>query len=422
LFSTNTINGSATFTNIGGNTLTLNQVSFQASLVNDGTLLDDEYYATITGQLTTGANSTIQITASSTSSGGLLVSNAFTNNGAINLTDDDTSTSADYYAYLTISSGIMTNGVSGKITTAFGASVNVNVYAEVQGNVDNEGVISIDATALFESSGNTLSNVGTINVSAGLTITDSFPQTGGILDFLEGEIFGSFSLGGGSIEGSGEISGTLSVPADDAGVIAVNSGMITAGAVSIGTGGSLNVGNNELMIKYGTGADPMATIYGYLKSGYNNGGWNGSGIFSTAAQTPTNGLEYGLGYSDGKDGVVSGLTSGEIEVKYTLVGDANLDGAVNGSDFSILAAHFGEGATNWDEGNFLYGTSVNGSDFSALAANFGQGDSGVAVASVETANDPLNVEVNTEVNVGQDIGMTSRTVLGAARESRAVKG
>ena len=67
-------------------------------------------------------------------------------------------------------------------------------------------------------------------------------------------------------------------------------------------------------------------------------------------------------------------------MKYTLLGDANLDGTVNGSDFSILAANFGLGVTNWDQGNFLYGSSVNGSDFSALAANFGQGDSGAAVA------------------------------------------
>ncbi len=74
------------------------------------------------------------------------------------------------------------------------------------------------------------------------------------------------------------------------------------------------------------------------------------------------------------------VSSGQIEIKYTLLGDANLDGTVNGTDFSILAANFGLGATNWDQGNFLYGSSVNGSDFSALAANFGQGDSGADVA------------------------------------------
>src|SRR6202044_3745952 len=114
--------------------------------------------------------------------------------------------------------------------------------------------------------------------------------------------------------------------------------------------------------------------------GYNNGDWNGTGIISTSALTPTNGFAYALGFSDGKDGVVSGLSSGQIEGKYTLLGDANLDGTVNGSDFSILAGNFGLGYTNWDQGNFLFGSSVNGSDFSALAANFGQGDSGADVA------------------------------------------
>jgi hypothetical protein len=43
---------------------------------------------------------------------------------------------------------------------------------------------------------------------------------------------------------------------------------------------------------------------------------------------------------------------------------------------AVLAANFGLGHTNWDQGNFLFTASVNGSDFSALAANFGQGDSG----------------------------------------------
>jgi hypothetical protein len=101
-------------------------------------------------------------------------------------------------------------------------------------------------------------------------------------------------------------------------------------------------------------------------------------------------LKYGIGFSDGQDElaghpIVTGLSSGEIELKYTLLGDANLDGTVNGSDFSILAANFGQGFTNWDQGDFVYTTAVNGSDFSALAANFGQGDSG-ADAGITSAD------------------------------------
>jgi autotransporter-associated beta strand protein len=154
-------------------------------------------------------------------------------------------------------------------------------------------------------------------------------------------------------------------------------GLAQMTSLSISGNGMLDVNNNEVILSY-TGASPVTTIEGYLASGFNGGSWNGPGIMSTAAQSLTNGLHYGLGYADGADGVVAGLSSGQIEIKYTLLGDANLDGTVNGSDFSILAANFGTGATNWDQGNFLYGTSVNGSDFSALAANFGQGDSGAA--------------------------------------------
>jgi hypothetical protein len=150
--------------------------------------------------------------------------------------------------------------------------------------------------------------------------------------------------------------------------------------------GVMDINNNHLIIDY-TSSDPIAAIRAYLLSGFNNGAWNGTGIISSAAatQNATGGAKYGVGWADGADHVVVGLSSGQIELKYTLLGDANLDGTVNGSDFSILAANFGLGTTNWDQGNFLYGTSVNGSDFSALAANFGQGDSGAAVTPADVA-------------------------------------
>jgi autotransporter-associated beta strand protein len=162
---------------------------------------------------------------------------------------------------------------------------------------------------------------------------------------------------------------------------------INVSSLTIAANGVLDITNNHLIVDYSS-IDPMSTILGYLKSGFNNGGWNGAtGIISSTAQTKTNGLAYSIGWADGADktGAVKNLTSGEIELKYTLVGDANLDGTVNGSDFSILAANFGLGVTNWDQGNFLYSSSVNGSDFSALAANFGQGDSGAAVTPADIA-------------------------------------
>jgi hypothetical protein len=58
---------------------------------------------------------------------------------------------------------------------------------------------------------------------------------------------------------------------------------------------------------------------------------------------------------------------------YTLLGDANLDGKVNGTDFNILAANFNTGGDSWDQGDFTYDGKVNGSDFNLLAQNFNQG-------------------------------------------------
>jgi hypothetical protein len=61
-------------------------------------------------------------------------------------------------------------------------------------------------------------------------------------------------------------------------------------------------------------------------------------------------LRYGIGWAHRVEGssAVAGLFSGDIELKYTLLADANLDGAVNGSDFSLLAANFGQGDSGAD--------------------------------------------------------------------------
>jgi autotransporter-associated beta strand protein len=157
---------------------------------------------------------------------------------------------------------------------------------------------------------------------------------------------------------------------------------VNISSLTITLGSVLDIANNHILIDY-TASDPISTIQQYLLNGFNGGHWNGTsgnGVGAIISSAAALNSHYGIGWADGKDGVVSGLSSGQIEIKYTLLGDANLDGIVNGSDFSILAANFGQGATNWDQGNFLFGSSVNGSDFSALAANFGQGDSGAAVA------------------------------------------
>ena len=181
---------------------------------------------------------------------------------------------------------------------------------------------------------------------------------------------GSLSISAGTLKlASGVSAGAGPAPASS----------INIASLSITGSGQLDINNNHVIISYGS-SDPIATVAAYIKSGYNQGHWDGPGIISSAAATLNNGHAYGVGWADGANKIVSGLSSGQIELKYTLIGDANLDGTVNGSDFSILAANFGQGYTNWDQGNFEFTPAVNGTDFSALAANFGQGDSGADAA------------------------------------------
>jgi hypothetical protein len=160
--------------------------------------------------------------------------------------------------------------------------------------------------------------------------------------------------------------------------LTINGGILQLGAftgtsivtsLSFTGAGTLDITNNLLFIDFGSAADPISLIAGYLKSGYSAGAWTGTGIdSSSAAANPS----YALGYSEGIDGVVAGLTPGEIEIVYTLNGDANLDGTVNSEDFSIFSENLGQSGRGWDQGDFNYDGVVNSEDFSLFSQNLGQ--------------------------------------------------
>jgi hypothetical protein len=137
-----------------------------------------------------------------------------------------------------------------------------------------------------------------------------------------------------------------------------------------------------MVISYtGSPTTPDATIRGLLISGRNGGTWNGTtGIISSGSSGTGVAAGYSVGYADGADHVVTGLSSGQIEVKYTLLGDANLDGLVTGDDFTILVGNLGKSISGWDKGDFLYTGLVTGDDFTALVGNLGKSATGADVA------------------------------------------
>jgi hypothetical protein len=140
---------------------------------------------------------------------------------------------------------------------------------------------------------------------------------------------------------------------------------------------TLEIGTGTIYLNYaGPAADPLASVTGYLKNGYDSGAWKGSATASTGAivSTAAAGMpahNVGIGYADSADGLVP-LPANTIELKYTLYGDTGLTGSVGFTDFMRMTQHYtlAAGAT-WGAGDFNYDGAVNSTDFNLLQPNYG---------------------------------------------------
>jgi arabinogalactan endo-1,4-beta-galactosidase len=211
----------------------------------------------------------------------------------------------------------------------------------------NAPVVVNSGQTLIPSGPGTVSYTSTVSVSSGASITFA-----------------------NSIHAQG-----LTVASTGTAAISDPTGTTVLAVDSLSNSGTINIENNEMIENY-TDTDPAASIRAQLISGYNGGLWNGAGLNSSAAAANPG---YALGYADGADNVVAGLSSGQIEVKFTIYGDADLDGAVTGSDFTILASNLGKSVSGWDQGDFDYDGLVGGTDFTLLVENLGRTANGAAI-------------------------------------------
>jgi hypothetical protein len=142
----------------------------------------------------------------------------------------------------------------------------------------------------------------------------------------------------------------------------------------IDSASTLNLADNDMAILYGSGTSPLSNVTSELSEAYDGGLWDKPGLTSSVAAVK--GGVTALGFAEASTlGLTTfdGLTLGgnAVLVKYTLVGDANLDGTVNFNDYSIVQNNFGKSSI-WSGGDFNYDGVTNFSDFSLLQNNFGQ--------------------------------------------------
>jgi len=77
-----------------------------------------------------------------------------------------------------------------------------------------------------------------------------------------------------------------------------------------------------------------------------------------------------------------------VEIRYTLLGDVNLDGAVNITDVNALVPHYNSSGA-WTAGDFNYDGQVNITDVNALVPNYNTSlGSQVQVGAVQASAAP----------------------------------
>jgi autotransporter-associated beta strand protein len=283
------------------------------------------------------------------------------------------------------------------------------------GDYTISGTGSIGGTGSLTKSGNSKLILSTANTYSGGTTVNA-----GLLEIMRTNATtsalpkGAVTITGGTLQLATNVTAGSQASPTPASNVNITSLAITGN-------GTLDINNNHIIIDYTAGNDPIASIAALIKSGYAAGAWTGKGITSTTAQS--NAGSYGIGYADAADpGNPAGLASGQIEVMYTLLGDANLDGAVNGSDFAILATNFNKAVSGWDAGDFNYDGAANGSDFASLASNFNKGASQAAdlaaVNSFASGNGLL-----TNVPEPASVGLLAISAIGllGSRKRRQIK-
>jgi autotransporter-associated beta strand protein len=224
----------------------------------------------------------------------------------------------------------------------------------------SSGVVS--SQVLGAATGDSVTKTG----AGTLTLAAANPYAGGTL--VNG---GALVVGHGDALGTGNI--TIANTASAVAQVGLSKAVSVASVSTTGTG-KFDITNNALVIKNSN----LATVAAQIVAGYNNGDFLGAGITSSTAANDPNFLT-AIGYASNIDAAyttfegVSGLDDGDMLVKYTYYGDADLTGSVDLDDFNLFLAGYQDPSNvpqTWIYGDFDYTGSVDLDDFNLFLAAY----------------------------------------------------
>jgi adhesin HecA-like repeat protein len=267
--TSSSVTGTGTVINAG--TIAAQNFTFDADLVNQGLL--DTYRTTanaINGAFYNEFGATLRLRGDAYYStaqrySAVVIADGFTNAGRIELLNF--TTQYNWYVTqttLTVTSGVLVNAPTGviQVYTPYSHS-----STQINGSIDNQGVMNIQHSAVLDQPGTTFTNSGTVNVTGGgLTIDEQatinnsglIEATGAniaITDFTTGVNTGSILTPGGALTIAGF--GSL----DNSGDIRATGGTFTlsgyttlnnTGDIEIGAGRALNITGGTINQQAGT--------------------------------------------------------------------------------------------------------------------------------------------------------------------------
>lgn len=284
----------------------------------------------------------------------------------------------------TITAGFLdspTNSATGGIVNiGTGATLNLNfvntqstntVFGATSASLNGGGTVNINAPLFLQVFfGETSTFSGTVNVQAGFMQVTG--KTAG-----HGQVFNGANIV------VGPDSGFFVTPANESGTNPrVPSNVLVVNSISIDATGVIDVSDNDVIVR--AGGTSLAAIRTFIA----NKDLVGTTDYVTNASTGKSYVTLGAisNHDVGGnkvfttyDGVALGLD--DVLVKYTYVGDTNLDGILNGADLSNIIEGLSTGKSGWQWGDVDYsGGAVTAADFAAFmeAYNYVTGLGGAA--------------------------------------------
>lgn len=305
-------------------------------------------------------------TFAQTGTGTTIIAGSYPTIGAVNVTGGRLQF-GDGTVAGSLGSGLITTGAAGVVAFNLPAATTFSNNISGGGSVANDGPGAVTLTGSLTYTGNT-----TVNNSA-LTVYSSLRPVAGSL-VVTGA--GSVSLNAPGVADTNLVTGefaAISVSATGSVKLAASDrtvapqSVLVTGALDIQ--GTLDLTNNDMVVRNGSESSLRAAVAAWWNGGLRNGttglissvGSTASGInelATLAVVTNSNGV--GSPLMGGFDGVA--VTTTDVLVKYTYLGDANLDGKVTTTDIEAVIRGIRGQLTGWVNGDTNYDNVVNGDD------------------------------------------------------------